>query len=85
MKILNEKLGDSMKENDNVMTAEEVSGLLKVSLVTVRRWTASGYIPHMHLGLRMVRYRRDMIEKWMAKRSLSGRVTRVPEVVLPVQ
>ena len=54
-----------MKDSDEVMTAEEVSGLLKVSLVTVRRWTASGYLPHMHLGLRMVRYRRDMIEKWM--------------------
>ena len=46
-----------MKDNDYVLTAEEVSGLLKVSLVTVRRWTSSGYLPHMHFGLRMVRYR----------------------------
>ena len=74
-----------MKENDDVMTAEEVSELLKVSLVTVWRWTSSGYLPHMHLGLRMVRYRRDMIEKWMNKKSQAGHQNRIPEVVLPVR
>ena len=74
-----------MNENDDVLTADEVSELLKVSLVTIRRWTSSGYLPHMHLGLRMVRYRRDVIEKWMNKKSQAGRENRVPEVALPVR
>ena len=54
-----------MREND-LLTAEEVMGWLKVSLVTIRRWTSSGYIPHVKLGLRMVRYRKEDIDAWLA-------------------
>lgn len=74
-----------MIENNDLMTAEEVRKLLKVSLVTVRRWTSSGYIPHVQLGLRMVRYRRDSIEQWLRKGSLPGRSSRIPRVVLPLK
>ena len=69
--------------DSNLLTAEEVMAWLKVSLVTIRRWTSSGYIPHMKLGLRMVRYRKEDIEAWLAKRANSGRAKRIPEVVLP--
>ena len=73
-----------MREND-LLTAEEVMEWLKVSLVTIRRWTSSGYIPHVRLGMRMVRYRKEDIETWLAKRSSPGRARRVPEVILPVE
>ena len=72
-----------MRES-NLLTAEEVMAWLKVSLVTIRRWTSSGYIPHVKLGLRMVRYRKEDIEAWLAKRANSGRTKRIPEVVLPI-
>ena len=72
-----------MREND-LLTAEEVMGWLKVSLVTIRRWTSSGYIPHVKLGLRMVRYRKEDIDAWLAKRATAGRAKRIPEVILPI-
>ena len=72
-----------MREND-LLTADEVMGWLKVSLVTIRRWTSSGYIPHVKLGLRMVRYRKEDIDAWLAKRATAGRAKRIPEVILPI-
>lgn len=72
-----------MNDRDDIMTAHDVAEWLQVSLVTVRRWTSSCYIPHVKVG-RIVRFQKGVIDNWLAKRSSNGRTRRVPEVTLPV-
>ena len=57
-----------MLERNDLLTAEEVAELLKVSLPTIRRWTSNRFLPHVKLGLRMVRYRKDATEKWLGEK-----------------
>ena len=70
--------------DDDIMLAQEVAGWLKVSLITVRKWTSSGFIPCIRFS-RAVRYNRREIESWLLKRSLAGRAKRIPEVILSVK
>ena len=70
--------------DDNIMLAPEVASWLRVSLITVRKWTSSGFIPCVRFG-RAVRYNRRDVESWLLKRSLAGRVKRIPEVILSVK
>ena len=45
-----------------LLTAQETADILRVSLITIRRWTASGQLPSRHLG-RSVRFLRSDIEE----------------------
>jgi excisionase family DNA binding protein len=56
------------------MTPEETSRYLGVALGTLRNWTSARYIPFARRG-RVVRYRRETIDRWLAKGSCPGRTT----------
>jgi excisionase family DNA binding protein len=49
----------------DVITADEVAALLRMTPAWVYAETRRGGIPHMRLG-RYVRYRRSAIEAWMS-------------------
>ena len=56
----------------------EVAAYLNVKESTIRNWVHIGFIPHVKFrGL--VRYREEVINDWLAKRTVSGRTRRVPE------
>ena len=50
---------------DELLTADEVAGLLRVTTGWVYTETRAGRIPHVPLG-RYRRYRRDTILRWLA-------------------
>lgn len=49
---------------DQVLTADEVAALLRVTKGWLYAETRAGRIPHLRLG-RYVRYRRSAIERWL--------------------
>jgi len=49
---------------ETYLKAAEVAQLLKLSLVTIRRYTASNTIPCYRIN-RAVRYKRSEVEKWI--------------------
>jgi excisionase family DNA binding protein len=49
---------------DDLLTAEEVAAVLRVTPAWVYAQTRRRRIPHLRLG-RYVRYRRDALEEWM--------------------
>jgi excisionase family DNA binding protein len=49
---------------DDLLTAEEVAALLRVTPAWVYAETRRQRIPHLRLG-RYVRYRREALEAWM--------------------
>lgn len=49
---------------DDLLTAEEVAALLRVTPAWVYAQTRRHRIPHLRLG-RYVRYRREALESWM--------------------
>ncbi|MBU0731273.1 helix-turn-helix domain-containing protein [Patescibacteria group bacterium] len=51
---------DELSER-TILTTKEVADLLRVSLITVRRWLKSGKIPSIRIG-KHYRIRRDDIE-----------------------
>lgn len=53
------------------MTAFEVADLLAVPKTRVRSMSRRGEIPTVRLGLREVRYRRQDIDAWIARRTTS--------------
>jgi len=73
------------EEIDDLLLAEEIAEWMKVSVITIRRWTSSGFIPHVRIGQRMVRYRKRDLDSWVNKRSSLGRQHRIPEVMIPVE
>jgi excisionase family DNA binding protein len=52
--------------DDEVITADEVAALLRMTPAWVYSETRRNRIPHMRLG-RYFRYRRSTIEAWMAE------------------
>lgn len=63
-----------------LLTPEQVAEQLGVKKSTIYKWTHEGYIPHVKLG-RLVRFRQPDIDVWIAKKSIEGRMRRVPTVV----
>ena len=54
-----------MDDQRDIMSASQVAEMFGVSLVTVRRWTSRGDIPHTKLpGGRAVRYDADRVRRW---------------------
>ena len=52
-------------ENEPIMTASEVSALVRVHLRTLRRWAHEGIFPRpIRIG-RTVRWRRTDIDDWI--------------------
>jgi excisionase family DNA binding protein len=49
------------------LTVKEVAALVKLSVITIRRYTAKNEIP-FHKINRAVRYKKSEIEQWVEKR-----------------
>ena len=56
------------------MTPAEAATYLGVSLGTLRNWTSARYVPFARRG-RVVRYRRDALDDWLARDGCDGRST----------
>lgn len=54
------------------MTPLEAAAYLGISLGTLRNWTSARYVPFAKKG-RVVRYRRDVIDAWLARGGCDGR------------
>ena len=53
-----------------LLTYAQASRLLNVKVNTLYAWVARKVIPFVRLSRRVVRFRRDEIESWMAERSV---------------
>ncbi|HUV31684.1 MAG TPA: helix-turn-helix domain-containing protein [Acidobacteriota bacterium] len=60
---------------NKLLTPDEVAELLGVEKSTIYQWTHQGFIPHVKLG-RLIRFRRDKVDKWLQKKSVAGRSTK---------
>ena len=54
-----------------LLTDREVADLLVVKPDTVRRWAASGQLPSVRLGGRLLRFRREDVEFWISSQATS--------------
>jgi excisionase family DNA binding protein len=55
--------------NDRLLTLEETAQLIKVSKISLRRWTRDGSLPCVRVGLRGDRrFRLEDIESYLAER-----------------
>jgi excisionase family DNA binding protein len=51
-----------------MLTTDELAELLQVSRRCVERWDAAGKVPgKVRLPGRLIRWRREVIEKWLAE------------------
>ena len=55
---------DLASRADELLTADEVAAMLRVTRAWVYSETRRGVLPHVRLG-RYVRYRRDALETWV--------------------
>ena len=65
---------DALCPSSPWMTPEETAGYLGIALGTLRNWTSARFIPHAKKG-RVVRYHRDLLDKWLSKGACPGRAT----------
>jgi predicted DNA-binding transcriptional regulator AlpA len=61
-----------MEMNDKMLTDEEVSKFLAVSINTVRSWRRKKVGPPWHKVQRSVRYRESEIIEWVEKQRQDG-------------
>lgn len=61
---MSEPARQSTPQHGDLLTAEEVAALLRVTPAWVYAETRRQRIPHIRLG-RYVRYRRDALARWM--------------------
>jgi len=57
---------------ENLMTAEEVAGYLRVKLATVYEWAKNGRMPAAKVG-RLWRFHREEIDAWVRRGGLQAR------------
>jgi excisionase family DNA binding protein len=57
---------------DRLLTAQEVSVLLKMELTTVYKWTSQGRIPHVKLSARAIRFSKAAIMEWLQSKTCDG-------------
>jgi len=52
-----------------LLTARQVADMLGVSAETVLRWTRKGELPAVRLPGGAVRYRQDVLDRWLEERA----------------
>ncbi len=67
---------------EKLMNVREVSELLNVKPSTIRKWVHTGFIPHVKLGKRSVRFQVSIIEEWVKNSLRPGRFRRKMSVNL---
>jgi excisionase family DNA binding protein len=66
---------DRCVQHDSPWLKPELAAIyLGVSLGTLRNWTSARYVPFARRG-RVVRYHRDVLDRWLARGSCPGRTT----------
>jgi excisionase family DNA binding protein len=61
---------------DRLLTARELGEQLGVSTETVLRWTRRGELPAIKLPGGAIRYRPDILERWLDEHETAGDVDR---------
>ena len=56
-----------------LLTPQEVADYLGVKVSTIYQWTHQEFIPHIKIG-KHVRFRQSVIDRWLDKRAVEGRV-----------
>ncbi len=56
------------------MRPPETAAYLGIALGTLRNWTSAGFIPYAKRG-RVVRYNREILDRWLSRGSCPGRMT----------
>jgi excisionase family DNA binding protein len=56
-------LAPMANEPPDLLTAEEVARMLRVSTNTIRRWASLGVIPSVRLPTGVYRFRREAVQK----------------------
>lgn len=56
------------------MSPPETAVYLDIALGTLRNWTSAKFIPHAKRG-RVVRYNREILDRWLSRGSCPGRMT----------
>ncbi|MSR77351.1 MAG: DNA-binding protein [Candidatus Omnitrophica bacterium] len=54
------------------LTANEVTGMLQISIVTLRAWTSQKKIPYYKVG-RSVRFNLLKLQEWLNQREIKSR------------
>ncbi len=57
---------------DKLLSVDELSKFLGVTKATIYSWTSRNKIPHIKLSKRLLKFRRNDIEAWIAKRAISA-------------
>jgi len=58
---------------ERLLTVEELSNMLRVSMSTVYRWVHCDFVPHIKVG-GLVRFNEQSVMKWLRAREQKGRV-----------
>jgi excisionase family DNA binding protein len=56
------------------MPPTETAAYLHIAIGTLRNWTSAGYVPFARRG-RIVRYNREVLDRWLSKGSCPGRTS----------
>jgi excisionase family DNA binding protein len=62
------------QSNSPWMKPTEAAAYLGIALGTLRNFTSARYVPHVRRG-RIVRYRRDELDRWLSQDVCPGRKT----------
>jgi len=54
-----------------LLSYQEAANLLHVQIGTVYSWVSKKMIPHIRLGPRLVRFKREEIEAWVEEKQVS--------------
>lgn len=57
---------------DKLLDVSELSEILGVTKATIYSWTSQNKIPHIKLSKRLLKFRKDEITDWIAKRSVNA-------------
>jgi excisionase family DNA binding protein len=57
---------------EKLLSVDEVSEMLGVTKATIYSWTSRNKIPHIKLSKRLLKFSKNDIEAWIAKRAISA-------------
>jgi excisionase family DNA binding protein len=57
---------------DELLRPIEVARELKISRALLFEWLASGYLPCVRLGTRVIRVRRSVLDEWLTTHAQGG-------------
>ena len=61
-----------MQDDDKLLTTDEVAGILRVHITTVRRMLRSGVLKYIEIAPREYRVRRSELDRFLRERERKG-------------